>query len=252
VEYGNVAVDYNSVYLDKFRGNLFRKETRYVTMTVKDYEELERINQELLDERIAKKYAAKFTGIAEPEKARETEKIYKKKTRKSQTAQITPVWKDLLLLLFKTALIVLIFILLFTFLYGIIRYAEPSMAPMIKDGDLVLFYRYTESGYLPQDAVVLDFQGQRQVRRVVATEGDTVDITEQGLVVNGAPQQEPDIYQKTERYQDGIDFPLTVPEGHIFVLGDSRANSTDSRVYGCVNIEDTLGKVMAVIRRRSI
>jgi len=163
-----------------------------------------------------------------------------------------PILKDLLFLLLKISSIVLIFILLFTFLFGIIRYQEPSMNPAIKDGDLVLFYRYTKVGYLPGDAIVLDINSQRQVRRVVAIEGDTVDITEDGLIINGALQQETDIYQKTERYEEGTSFPLTVPEGHVFVLGDSRIGATDSRVYGCVSIKETLGKVMTVIRRRSI
>jgi len=165
---------------------------------------------------------------------------------------ITPVLKDILFLFLKIACIALTFLLLFTFLFGIIRYDGPSMEPSIKSGDLVIFYRYTKSGYLPQETLVLDYQGQRQVRRVVATAGDTVDITEDGLVINGALQQELGIYQKTERYQDGVDFPLTVPEGQVFVLGDGRTGTTDSRIYGCVRIEDTLGKVMAVIRRRNI
>jgi signal peptidase I len=174
-----------------------------------------------------------------------------KPLRKS-SAQRRPVWKDLLFLLVKVISIALIFILLFTFLFGIIRYQEPSMAPSIKDGDLVLYYRYTKAGYLPQDVIALEYNGRRQTRRVVATAGDTVDITADGLVVNGALQQEPEIYQKTERYQDSVDFPLTVPEGQVFVLSDSRTGATDSRIYGCVKIEDTLGKVMTVIRRRGI
>jgi len=126
------------------------------------------------------------------------------------------------------------------------------MAPAIKDGDLVLFYRYTGAGYLPQDVVVLTYNGQRQARRVVATAGDTVDITEDSLLINGAPQRELEIHQETQRYQEGVSFPLTVPEGQVFVLGDSRIGATDSRIYGCVKIEDTLGKVMTVIRRRNI
>jgi len=218
-------------------------------MTPDDLKILEQIEQELLDKRIAAKYAAKLElidSISEEYPEITTEETHKTKT------QITPVWKDLLFLLIKIASIIIIFILLFTFLYGMIRYDEPSMTPMIKDGDLVIFYRYTKSGYMIQDAVVLEFKGKRQVRRVVAKAGDTVDITEAGLIVNGALQQEPEIYQKTERYEDGIDFPLTVPEGQIFVLGDSRIGATDSRIYGCVKIEDTFGKVMAVIRRRSI
>jgi signal peptidase I len=179
-----------------------------------------------------------------------------KRTEATDGTERTPgillVLKDLLFLFLKIACIALAFVLLFTFLFGLVRYQEPSMDPSIKDGDLVIFYRYTKSGYLPQDAVVLEYNGQKQVRRVVATAGDIVDITENGLVINGAHQQEPKIYQKTERYEDGVQCPLTVPEGEVFVLGDSRTGATDSRIYGCVKIEDTLGKVMTVLRRRNI
>ena len=168
----------------------------------------------------------------------------------NRTQNNPSVWKDLMSLFIKIGLITLVFLMLFTFLLGIIRYEEPSMTPAIKDGDLVIFYRYTQSGYLPQDVVVVNYGGQDQVRRVVATEGDTVDITEDGLLVNGALQQELGIYQKTERYEEGVDFPLTVPGGRVFVLGDSREGATDSRIYGPVEISETKGKVMTVIRRR--
>lgn len=162
------------------------------------------------------------------------------------------VWHDLLFLLVKITAISLVIIFMFTFLFGLVRYQDPSMAPAIKDGDLVIYYRYTKSGYQPQDAIALKYEGETQVRRVAATAGDSVDITESGLLINGALQQEPGIFQATERYQDGTSFPLTVPEGQVFVLGDSRINASDSRIYGCVSIEDTLGKVMTVIRRRNI
>jgi len=162
------------------------------------------------------------------------------------------VLKDLLYLFIKIALIASTFALLFTFMFGFIRYQEPAMTPAIKDGDLVIFYRYNQSGYLPQDVVVLTYEGEKQVRRVVATAGDTVDITENGLIINGALQQEPEIIQRTERYAEGIRMPLTVQEGEVFVLGDSRIGVTDSRIYGCVEIKDTLGKVMTIMRRRTI
>ena len=178
--------------------------------------------------------------------------IRKKNTAVRMKSSGLPVLKEFLFLLLKITSIALIFILTFTFLFGLIRYKDPSMDPAIKDGDLVVFYRYTKSGYQPRDAVILDIDGQRQVRRVVATEGDVVDITDGGLVINNALQQETDIYQRTERYEEGIGFPMTVPKGHVFVLSDSRIGATDSRIYGSVRIEDTLGKVMTVIRRRSI
>ena len=173
------------------------------------------------------------------------------KKRKS-TRYKTPLWKDLLFLIIKIVLILLAFAAMFTFLFGFVRYGEPSMAPSIKDGDLVIYHRYTKVGYMIRDAIVLEHDGQIQARRVVATAGDIVDITESGLVINGSVQQEPDIYQETERYLEGVSFPLTVPDGFVFVLGDGRIGATDSRVYGPVDIDDTLGKVMAVIRRRSI
>ena len=162
------------------------------------------------------------------------------------------VWQELVLLLVKIAPIVMAFVLLFTLPFGIIRCQESAMAPAIKAGDLVFFFRYTNAGYLPQDVVVLEVNGERQTRRVVATAGDRVDITGNGLAVNGALQQEPEIYSRTERYAEGVEFPLTVPEGCVFVLGDGRTGATDSRIYGCVHIRDTLGKVIALIRRRGI
>ena len=167
-------------------------------------------------------------------------------------AAATSALRDLMFLLLKIAMICGVFALMFTFLFGVVRYQDSSMDPAIKDGDVVIFYRGKVEKYSPREVVILDFNGKRQVRRVVATAGDTVDITEDGLLINGALQQEQSIYQKTERYQEGVDFPLTVPEGQIFVLGDARKDATDSRIYGCVKISDTYGKAMAIIRRRGI
>jgi signal peptidase I len=163
-----------------------------------------------------------------------------------------PVWLELVYLLLKIAAIVGVFILLFTFLFGLVRYPDPSMAPAIKEGDLVVFYRYSKDAYLPRDVVILSVDGEKQARRIIGVSGDTVDITEDGVRINGALQQELHIYQKTERYTDGPNFPLTVAPGEVFVLADSRTGATDSRIYGPIKLEDTLGKVMTVIRRRGI
>ena len=170
---------------------------------------------------------------------------------RKDSLQPPPLWKELLYLLGKIAAICFAFLLLFTFLFGLHRNADPDMTPAVKDGDLVVFYRL-DKRYIAGDILMLEFEGEKQARRVVATAGDTVDITEAGLIVNGAIQQEPDIYFPTYRYEDGPEFPVTLGEGQVFVLGDRRENATDSRVYGVVEIQDTLGKVMAVLRRRSI
>ena len=161
------------------------------------------------------------------------------------------VWRELGLLAIKLAVITIGFVLIFTFLYGFHRNTDPDMAPMVKDGDLVLFYRLGKN-FAIGDLLLLDFQDERQVRRVIAKAGDVVDITENGLIINGAMQHEPEIFQQTWRYANGVTFPLTIGEGQVFVLGDARENAIDSRVYGPVNTSDTLGTVITVIRRRGL
>jgi signal peptidase I len=161
------------------------------------------------------------------------------------------VGRELLMLLLKVGVVILAGLLLFTFVYGLHRSVDPEMAPVIKDGDLVVFYRLDRE-YSAGDLVVLSYGGERQIRRVVATAGDVVDITEEGLIINGALQQEQEIYEATIRYAEGPPLPVTLNEGQVFVLGDSRENATDSRIYGPVDKDDTEGKVIAVMKRRNL
>ncbi|MCL1793143.1 MAG: signal peptidase I [Oscillospiraceae bacterium] len=157
--------------------------------------------------------------------------------------------KELGALGLKIAAIIGSIAVIFTFVYGLHYSVEPGMHPSIKDGDLVMYYRWNKN-YHAGDLVLLTVQGQKQVRRVIAVAGDIVDITEDGLTINGALQQEPDIYQTTKRYSDGIEFPLALEEGQIFVLGDAREGTMDSRMYGAVDINDTHGTAITILRRR--
>jgi len=161
------------------------------------------------------------------------------------------IWRELKSLGIKLAVIIGSALLIFTFVYGLHRSADPGMNPSVKDGDLVVFSRLNKK-YNAGDLVVLPMQGKNQVRRVIATAGDTVDIVEDGLVINGALQQERNIYQQTQRYESGISFPLTLREGQVFVLGDARENVADSRIYGPVNTKETRGVVIANLRRRNL
>ncbi|MCL2492105.1 MAG: signal peptidase I [Coriobacteriia bacterium] len=161
------------------------------------------------------------------------------------------VGQELKALAFKTIAIIVSALLLFTFVYGLHYNVEPGMYPSIKDGDLVMYSRWSKD-YRAGDLLMLRTQGKTHVRRVVAIAGDTVDITEQGLVINGSLQQEPDIKQETNRYAEGVDFPLTISEGEVFVLGDARDGATDSRIYGAAKEGDTEGTVISVLRRRNL
>ena len=126
------------------------------------------------------------------------------------------------------------------------------MDPAVKDGDLVIYYRL-DKNYVANDLAVLEKQGKTQVRRVVGIDGDKIDINrDNGLEINGYPQQEDNIYTETLPVVGKTKFPLTVGTEQVFVLGDNRKYAVDSRTYGCVDKSDTKGKVIAVIRRRSL
>ena len=161
------------------------------------------------------------------------------------------LWQDILYLLLKIAGVAVAAILFFTFIFGLYRMKDASMKPAFKEGDLVFYYQL-DKRYVASDTLVLEYEGELQVRRVIAVAGDTVDITEEGMRINGALQVEREIYEETDRYEDGTEFPLTVPEGEVFVLADAREHGTDSRIYGTVRAKDTLGKVMTILRRRNI
>ena len=173
------------------------------------------------------------------------------KKQENRGQPTTTLMQDIIYLLLKIAMIGVVVVLLFTFMFGIFRVTDISMKPMIQDGDVVVFYRL-DKDYVASDPLVVSYEDEQQVRRVAAVAGDTVDITEAGLLINGSLVQELDVFEETLRYEDGISFPITIKEGQVFVLGDGRENSIDSRLYGAVDIKDTLGKVMTIIRRRNI
>ena len=139
-------------------------------------------------------------------------------------------------------------VLIFTFLFRTVGVSGDSMLPTLQNGERLLI---TSLGTQPQygDIVVViqpDRPQQPLIKRVIATEGQTVDIDFlSGIVyVDGAPLEEP--YTNAPTFEDyGGQFPQVVPKGHVFVMGDNRNASTDSRNprVGMVDIRNILGKV---------
>jgi len=204
---------------------------------------------------------AEIEVLEEVEAITEIDETFENLEEREETAEIEQqnsehrnsspsILRELAGLSIKIAIIALTAIITFTFVFGFYRNTDPDMTPMVKSGDLVMYYRL-DKNYSPGDLLVLDFNGELQVRRVIARAGDVVDIDERGLKINNAWQQEQGIYQETWQYEEGIDFPLTVGAGQVFVLGDERENATDSRMYGAVDVESTRGTVVTVIRRRN-
>ena len=174
------------------------------------------------------------------------------KTTPSQPNKAQPsVLSDLLFLFLKVLMIGMFLVLFFTFMFGITQVQDETMDPAVKEGDLAIYYRL-DKRYSKDDVVIVNIDGETQIRRVVALPGDTVNMDERGLVINGYSQIESDIYTRTEPYIDGITFPITLAQDEVFVLGDNRPKAVDSRMYGAVKVSATKGKLMTLIRRRNL
>lgn len=157
--------------------------------------------------------------------------------------------EDIIYLLAKIGIIVLALFALFTFVFGLIPVTDADMEPAVQPGDLAMIYRL-DKRYAQSDVIAVHVDGETEIRRVIATAGDIVDVSPDGLMINGSLQQEPSSDTRTLPYEEGIDFPVTLAEDEVFVLGDARDGAKDSRVYGPVKKADTLGKVMTLVRRR--
>lgn len=165
------------------------------------------------------------------------------------TQQKKSIKEDVLFLFLKIAIFLILLLIMFLFVFGIYRCDDNMMAPAFKDGDLAVYYRL-QNVYQSSDIVVVEKNREMQIRRIVAVSGDSVEITADGLKVNGYLQQESGIYMETLPYTEGISFPLTVGEDEYFVLGDNRTNAKDSRIYGTVSKEEIKGTVITLLRHR--
>lgn len=119
-----------------------------------------------------------------------------------------------------------------------------SMTPTLSDGEIVLSTKTTEME--PGDILAFYYNNKILIKRVIALPGDWVDIDENGVVfVNGEEVPEPYL---TERHQGDpdIELPYQVPDGKLFVMGDHRSTSVDSRhkEVGCVAEEQIVGKII--------
>ena len=157
-------------------------------------------------------------------------------------------WKeDAVFLVLKLTVVALVLAVILLWVFGLARCADNTMDPYCKDGDIVLFDR-TGKNYQVRDLVVISVNNQTQVRRIAAVPGDTVEITEEGLYINGYLQQEPDSVTMTQPYAEGIRYPVILKSGEYFVLADHRANASDSRLYGAVYENEIKGTVITLLR----
>lgn len=142
---------------------------------------------------------------------------------------------------------------LFAFAFRLVGVKGESMEPTLYNGDrLILMCEFLSENYKQGDIVVIVSEkfdvNTPLVKRVIATEGQTIDINfNTGVVtVDGEELNEPYIAEATNRDPGGFEYPVKVPAGCVFVMGDNRNHSTDSRNenVGFVDKDDIVGRVL--------
>jgi len=160
-------------------------------------------------------------------------------------------------------------LLIRTFVVQAFKIPSGSMEPTLEIGDHILVNKFIYGIKIPftsirlfplekpkrGDVVVFIYPldpGKDFIKRVVAVEGDTVQIINKKLIINGAEVPDPHAVYKDDtifpaEVQKRDNFgPVTVPKGCLFVLGDNRDRSLDSRFWGFVPIEDLRGKAFII------
>ena len=135
-------------------------------------------------------------------------------------------------------------ILVATLWLPVLQIYGSSMTPTLQDGEIIFSVKTSE--FDPGEIVAFYYNNKILVKRVICGPGDWIDIDEDGTVyVNEVRLEEPYLTEKTLG-DCNIDLPFQVPDGKVFVMGDHRSTSVDSRntAVGCVAQEQIVGKII--------
>lgn len=140
--------------------------------------------------------------------------------------------------------VAVILTLVFTLVIGIATVSGSSMYPTLRDGQPVIFYRL-EKDYSRGDVISVHMpNGEYLVKRVIAVAGDTVDLRGGVIYINGRPEEGNYPIGDTQPQKQSVEFPMLIEEGKIFILGDNREVSVDSRTYGQFAVSQTRGRLL--------
>lgn len=141
-----------------------------------------------------------------------------------------------------------------TFVFQAYEIPSGSMEETIMTGDMVFSEKLSYYAGDPQPGDIITFAdpeipSRTLIKRVIATEGQTVDLRDGRVYVDGVAQSEPytdgkPSYPLTTAYGTSITYPYTVPLGEVWVMGDNRTNSQDSRYFGSIPVDSVTGKAV--------
>lgn len=158
-----------------------------------------------------------------------------------------PYRKTALRLVLAVAVLLVILLNLFSYVFSVVQYYGDGMEPTLHDGQVLIIRKtnQVEQG----DMIACYFNNKILVRRIICEGGDTIAIDVTGAVkINDTPLEEPYV-EEPSLGQCNITFPYTVSTGHYFIMGDSRTIAMDSRLseIGTISADRILGKIIFVI-----
>lgn len=173
-----------------------------------------------------------------------------KESKKRKKKKKPGALSDLFTLLLKIAWIAVIFFALMMFVFGVIVNTGARMEPSFQDQDIVVYYRLAKDMTAGETVVYRNSYGAKVTGRIVAVGGDTVEIDERGLKVNGYYQADEHAVGETVLFEQGVIFPVTLSAGQYFILCDDRSQEDDSRTLGPLTEAQIEGRIMLLLRHR--